>query len=522
MSPEAISLHEATGLDTWEEIGFAEPGSEQFPKQIEALRVEALARMGRQAPIRIWLPEDQVLRRQLAIRDSGTATRRNRAADLIEAETLYKRSEIELAVSPKAVDGRAEVLAILSQTRREAEDYARKWGFEPGDVTVRDPGERFAENASFASADGASQRVARAGLRWGTITAGLIGAGAATALGVWGLALAVKTQPNGPLIQLAIAEIGGGPATRDAVPAGASPFGSQPETGMAHGLAWPAGRVAAIELAPPYDLGWLATFTPPVRASVPNYQPTDDRLFIGKSPESSDLPVVLASLDTQATNFLRDAGVQEPAITEAVVASLAPVADAPISAPLPFPKSEPETETAATEGTDGPTAAGAIAWSADLDLPKPIARPASLSGILALPAADPEADTIDAAVAALPTPVGAETALTPATEEAGTSGDPEATLGPVLALAPLPKPKPEPKLDVSTLPAARALVPRSIKLDGPVSRSVSRAAKRQGLPLDRTSLIGIINVGTNREALLRLPNGRFRRIGQGDTLDGWK
>ncbi|MEM7240152.1 MAG: hypothetical protein AAF501_20305, partial [Pseudomonadota bacterium] len=39
---------------------------------------------------------------------------------------------------------------------------------------------------------------------------------------------------------------------------------------------------------------------------------------------------------------------------------------------------------------------------------------------------------------------------------------------------------------------------------------------------DRTSLIGIINVGTNREALLRLPNGRFRRIGQGDTLDGWK
>ncbi len=41
-------------------------------------------------------------------------------------------------------------------------------------------------------------------------------------------------------------------------------------------------------------------------------------------------------------------------------------------------------------------------------------------------------------------------------------------------------------------------------------------------PLDRTALIGIVNLGTGRKALLRLPNGRYRSAIVGDVLDAWR
>ena len=41
-------------------------------------------------------------------------------------------------------------------------------------------------------------------------------------------------------------------------------------------------------------------------------------------------------------------------------------------------------------------------------------------------------------------------------------------------------------------------------------------------PLERTALIGILNLDTGRKALLRLPNGRYRSVIVGDVLDGWR
>lgn len=56
----------------------------------------------------------------------------------------------------------------------------------------------------------------------------------------------------------------------------------------------------------------------------------------------------------------------------------------------------------------------------------------------------------------------------------------------------------------------------------PAPRRVSDAAGETGLPLDTTSLVGIIDASTGREALLRLPSGRFRRVTAGDVLEGWR
>ena len=53
-------------------------------------------------------------------------------------------------------------------------------------------------------------------------------------------------------------------------------------------------------------------------------------------------------------------------------------------------------------------------------------------------------------------------------------------------------------------------------------RSVTDAARRTGLSLDETSLIGIIDAKTGREALVRLPNGSFRKVSRGDEIEGWR
>lgn len=53
-------------------------------------------------------------------------------------------------------------------------------------------------------------------------------------------------------------------------------------------------------------------------------------------------------------------------------------------------------------------------------------------------------------------------------------------------------------------------------------KPVARSADDVGLPLARVALIGIIHLQDGRRALLRLPDGSFRRVGRGDALDGWK
>ena len=53
-------------------------------------------------------------------------------------------------------------------------------------------------------------------------------------------------------------------------------------------------------------------------------------------------------------------------------------------------------------------------------------------------------------------------------------------------------------------------------------QAVQRASIAEGVPLDRAALIGILNLDNGRQALLRLPNGRYERVLVGDQLDGWE
>lgn len=56
---------------------------------------------------------------------------------------------------------------------------------------------------------------------------------------------------------------------------------------------------------------------------------------------------------------------------------------------------------------------------------------------------------------------------------------------------------------------------------GPVSRTVARAATdNNAIALGRVSLVGVFGTSSNRRALVRMPNGRFKKVSVGDRVDG--
>ncbi|MEM9099993.1 MAG: hypothetical protein AAGC79_15875 [Pseudomonadota bacterium] len=93
---------------------------------------------------------------------------------------------------------------------------------------------------------------------------------------------------------------------------------------------------------------------------------------------------------------------------------------------------------------------------------------------------------------------------------------------PSIGIAEAPVPIARPENAAARFAAAKTVVPRTSRRAGTNTLSVMRAAKRKGLPLDRTSLIGVVNIQSGRQALLRMPNGRIHRISRGDVLEGWK
>ncbi|MCL5777955.1 hypothetical protein M1105_13280 [Limibaculum sp. FT325] len=96
------------------------------------------------------------------------------------------------------------------------------------------------------------------------------------------------------------------------------------------------------------------------------------------------------------------------------------------------------------------------------------------------------------------------------------------------AAADAPRPSPRPAtLGAPIRPSARngggtgAAMPALPGLSRSAPRQVQRSAVEQGIPLDRTALIGILDIETGRQALLRLPNGRYERLMLGDSVEGW-
>lgn len=192
----------------------------------------------------------------------------------------------------------------------------------------------------------------------------------------------------------------------------------------------------------------------------------------------------------------------EPATAEVDATATIEVAEASLPVPIPVPR--PARADPDGAGVGAGVGAGAEQPLALL-LPPP--RPAASNQ----PETEPDA-TMAAATAAddIAAPPPAEPVLEPE--------DPDAPTRFASLTAPLPKTRPALPTLSRSVPSVTALP----AITGATQRSIQAAATKQGLPLDRTALIGILDLDAGRKALLRLPNGRYRTVVVGDVLDGWR
>jgi hypothetical protein len=84
-----------------------------------------------------------------------------------------------------------------------------------------------------------------------------------------------------------------------------------------------------------------------------------------------------------------------------------------------------------------------------------------------------------------------------------------------LAAAQAPPPPPRPQRPRRSAPAA---VPPTRAAAPPVES----AAAQGTLALGATSLIGVIDANSGREALLRTPSGDYLKVARGDEVAGWR
>ncbi len=161
----------------------------------------------------------------------------------------------------------------------------------------------------------------------------------------------------------------------------------------------------------------------------------------------------------------------------------------------------------------GPTGVPGLGAAEASPFPPPrpdptVPAPADLAGIPApppRPTAEPRAPEVPApAATAEPEPEAGSRRLARA-------------VSPVFRAPPPPE---RPEAEARPRPSP-ALPPLEEVLRGP-RRSVGLAARARGLPLDRTALIGILQLETGRSALVRLPDGAVRRLSRGDDVGGWR
>ena len=80
--------------------------------------------------------------------------------------------------------------------------------------------------------------------------------------------------------------------------------------------------------------------------------------------------------------------------------------------------------------------------------------------------------------------------------------------------------KPKPKAVARNTSSAKTV--RAPSRGRPTGRGLASVATlRDAIALDQTSLLGVFGAKNNRRALLRMADGRMKRVSQGEVVDGW-
>ena len=184
LDSEAVTLYARSPEREWQAHGRAELGSATFARDIDELRVEATVRGAKSNAVLLWLPEDQVLVRQYLLHQSGPDAEIE-ARRRLASETTYRPEDLAVALGAARRGEPTPVLAALTQTVREAQDYARRWGFPESVVSTRVGTELFRDELPvFKLPEPRARRAARVSFRAvaAAVVGILVGIGGYTAL----------------------------------------------------------------------------------------------------------------------------------------------------------------------------------------------------------------------------------------------------------------------------------------------------------------------------------------------------
>jgi hypothetical protein len=258
-----------------------------------------------------------------------------------------------------------------------------------------------------------------------------------------------------------------------------------------------AGPPQAVPPARPPAVA-AAAEAPSVPATLPEtLPPVDETTAVGADPALAD-----ARPRSRPANLVPPDSDDDAALQ----------GDQPIPASVTRPRSRPETVLAAGE------AARLESEAASLAAASAAAGSAAEAAILGL-AAEPAATTV--------TPSGSRLALSVSRIPAPRPRDLERAVAAALAAAtraPDPEPEPEPSQAAAASTAAEADEEpelASAAPSAPISGSVAdQATFVNAINLSRVNLIGIYGSQSDRRALIRQGNGRYKTVTVGDRVDG--
>lgn len=561
LTEEAVILCVRGSDGTVEEVARAPLDVSDFSTRIDALRIEALVRDPQKRPVTIWLPESQILGRDYDLTATSRKAALAEAGRRLEAETGYGPGEIAIDVALTPRGAPCPVVAALTQTVREAREYAARWGFVPGPVSTRWHADGFGDQQPrFHLPEPRAAVAGRRILQVAAATLLVLGAGygglalydmsrpvlksftiakvpgqAATPTRLRDVAIlapmanrpvarsvAVQSLPIQRIANLDAERLGGvGIARHGAAITGDSPkVLQQPAafTGLSIGaisdtprmvrpdrLSQPASPAQPIRIAQlrhaldRIQLTAKALARPPQRRVEPNFQKVAEAIISPSEASASEALPNGAQIAATASD-----GATLPVERPEAAKPAAKKPQRRIVAPP-----EPPATPGAQPPTEEPTQEAFAAIDPDtlkIPLPRPDRADTASAEAPSEPLAAPDRDSAEPSQAAVPEP----------SEE--TAPDPDERLAALSSPRPTRRPK--------NLQAASVELPKRTKAKRitakPVPTSVRSAARERGLDLASTNLIGVIDANSGRRALVRMPDGKFLKVARGDVLDGWR
>ncbi len=562
---ETITLlaEDVQAAQGWSPLGAAELAADDFPDQIEALRAVA-AEHTEDCAVDLWLPQDQILNTHLELNGARPWSRIAKAKAALAERTALGADEINVDLTRAPGDVWA-ICAVEAKVVAEAQDYARRWGFAPNMVTTR-----YADAAFTAPPDLTGDEDRRPLILGGAAAAA---AAACVAVGV----LAWPTSDPKPLasgperIAMAPAIAPQAPATAenavvtpsvraDDVVAVRQPAAPEPGSQLPVAKIDPDSDFAASILSPSQQFPDLLSVDfslpqaeaatpiyanvayraplisrsaldgaateaapeaeePTLRQSAPPLQSLDEG-FDDAAPAPSDLGAFDVAALGPAPLALRteDLLVESEAVTAPEVGEAPSVAAEETSDPDEDPAAE-DTAAAPDDGED------AVAAEDDAETD----TPPQGGGTIVQNAGDPrergpEADAADQQAEEDDTPGPGAVAAAPSPGKRPSSLDMSPGPGAVAA-APSARTRPDsikPKPKAVARNTSSAKTVRAPDRGKPTGKTLAKIVTlRDAIALDKTSLLGVFGAKNNRRALLRLADGRMKRVSQGEVVDGW-